>query len=357
MMKDSILFYIPSYEDFAENIEPIKKEEGAIDEPTEVVDLNEKKETAVETGDKHVDIVVDVGNRSVEAANYRKSETDAMLAILHRSEMVGIEFSKRIPGTESEGDFLSNALYGVVNVVGHVVSNFSNLLFRGWRDFKRGELRAYLSSNVTLLSRIDDESNYNLLNGFKLYIPEGMVGKYADAYNSLIDYLDTLNMEDTVDSVYEQLKDILNKVKNGNNSDFNRDVVAINKTVDSAELNKKFKNTEKYFTTKKVHEDVFQKQFSSMNEFADLVKNVVYSDSILRGVSSIYSTIEKIENVVKTIYKFKGNLNKNDISALASSLRLIATSIDNYATCVNDISRVQHNLCENIKAIRSRLHY
>ena len=65
------------------------------------------------------------------------------------------------------------------------VSNAANLLFRGWRDFKRSELNAYLSSNVTLLSRINDESNYPLLNRFKLYIPEGMVGKYPDAFQLL----------------------------------------------------------------------------------------------------------------------------------------------------------------------------
>ena len=163
-------------------IEPIKKEGGSITEYDEPTDLNETKEEQIHTGDKQVDIVVDVGNRSVESANYRKQDTEQMLRVLNRCIKMSFEIDRRFAGNEDIGGLVSNGLYGIVNVVGHIVSNAANLLFRGWRDFKRSELNAYLSSNVTLLSRINDESNYQFLNRFKLYTPEGMVGKYPDAF-------------------------------------------------------------------------------------------------------------------------------------------------------------------------------
>ena len=65
-------------------IEPIKKEGGSITEYDEPTDLNETKEEQIHTGDKQVDIVVDVGNRSVESANYRKQDTEQMLRVLNR---------------------------------------------------------------------------------------------------------------------------------------------------------------------------------------------------------------------------------------------------------------------------------
>lgn len=338
-------------------IEPIKKEGGSITEHDEPTDLNETKEEQIHTGDKQVDIVVDVGNRSVESANYKKNDTDKMLTVLNRCIKMSFDIDKRFAGEEDIGGFVSNGLYGIVNVVGHIVSNFNNLLFRGWRDFKRSELRAYLSSNVTLLSRIDDESNYQLLDRFKLYTPEGMVGKYPDAFQSLVDYLDMIDMKKTVFMAQDSIELLAKLLRNKRLTDFERELDVVNAVVNNQEVDKKFKETEKYFTTKRNHECEFQTQFASMNEFVKFVEELCFADGYLQDVSSVFDTVEKIEKSVAIICDEKTSLSKKDISYLAGVIRTLAICVDNYATCINDVNRLQHNTYENIKAIRNRLKY
>ena len=338
-------------------IEPIKKEGGSITEYDEPTDLNETKEEQIHTGDKQVDIVVDVGNRSVESANYRKQDTEQMLRVLNRCIKMSFEIDRRFAGNEDIGGLISNGLYGIVNVVGHIVSNAANLLFRGWRDFKRSELSAYLSSNVTLMSRIDDESNYQLLNRFKLYIPEGMVGKYPDAFQSLVAYLNIIDMRMSVVYARDSIELLAKHLKNKKLNDFERELDNLNAIVNNQEVDKKFKETEKYFTTKKNHESEFQTQFSSMGDFAKFVDELCNADGYLRDVSSVYSTVQNIEKLLSAICEDKDALSKKDVSYIASVIRSLAAHVDNYATCINDVNRLQHNTYENIKAIRNRLKY
>lgn len=338
-------------------IEPIKKEGGSITEHDEPTDLNETKEEQIHTGDKQVDIVVDVGNRSVESANYRKQDTEQMLRVLNRCIKMSFEIDRRFAGNEDIGGLISNGLYGIVNVVGHIVSNAANLLFRGWRDFKRSELSAYLSSNVTLLSRINDESNYQLLNRFKLYIPEGMVGKYPDAFQSLVAYLNIIDMRMSVVYARDSIELLAKHLKNKKLNDFERELDNLNAIVNNQEVDKKFKETEKYFTTKKNHESEFQTQFSSMGDFATFVDGLCNADGYLRDVSSVYSTVQNIEKLLGAICEDKDALSKKDVSYIASVIRSLAAHVDNYATCINDVNRLQHNTYENIKAIRNRLKY
>lgn len=342
---------------FADEIAPIKKEGGATEEHSEPVDLNETKEEQIHTGDKRVDIVVDVGNRSVESANYKKNDTEEMLTVLNRCIKMSFDIDKRFAGEEDIGGFVSNGLYGIVNVVGHIVSNAANLLFRGWRDFKRSELNAYLSSNVTLMSRINDESNYKYLDKFKLYIPEGMAGKYPDAFKSLVDYLDMIDMRKTVFMAQDSIDLLAKLLRNKRLTDFDHEVNIINAVVNNQEFDKKFKETEKYFTTKKNCDSEFQIQFASMSDFAEFVDELRSGDEYLRDVSTVYDTIRKIENSLAAICDDKNNLSKQDISHIAGVIRTLAVRVDNYATCINDMNRLQHNIYENIKAIRTKLKY
>lgn len=342
---------------FADEIEPIKKEGGSTEEHSEPVDLNETKEEQIHTGDKRVDIVVDVGNRSVESANYKKNDTEAMLTVLNRCIKMSFDIDKRFAGEEDIGGFVSNGLYGIVNIVGHILSNATNLLFRGWRDFKRSELNAYLSSNVTLMGRINDESNYKYLNKFKLYIPEGMAGKYPDAFKSLVDYLDMIDMKKTVTMAQDSIDSLAKRLRNKKLTNFERELNNINGVVNNREFDKKFKETEKYFTTKKNHDSEFQIQFASMSDFAEFVDELCTGDEYLRDVSSVYETVQKIEKSLAVICDDKDNLSKQDVSYIASAIRTLAVRVDNYATCINDMNRLQHNVYENIKAIRSKLKY
>ena len=89
-------------------IEPIKKEGGSIIKCDEPTDLNETKEEQIHTGDKQVDIVVDVGNRSVESANYKKNDTDEMLTVLNRCIKMSFDIDKRFAGEEDIGGFVIN---------------------------------------------------------------------------------------------------------------------------------------------------------------------------------------------------------------------------------------------------------
>ena len=94
-----------------------------------------------------------------------------------------------------------------------------------------------------------------------------------------------------------------------------------------------------------------------MSDYAKFVDELRSGDKYLRDVSSVYSTVQNIEKLLGAICEDKDALSKKDVSYIASVIRSLAVYVDNYATCINDVNRLQHNIYENIKAIRNRLKY
>lgn len=259
--------------------------------------------------------------------------------------------------TENIGNFMFRGLTGVVNVLGHVLNLFRTGLFDGWRDFKRSELTAYCQSNVATLTYLKRNGQaFDQCSNLALYIPQGMVGNYDKTLTAMLNYLTELNMLDMSKQMLEVTDNILTNLRASNNKVFGdtiRDVYA--RYVNTNRLDQLFKETEKYMTTKKVDTMLCKDLFPRGAGFKEVVDTLTsIGNSHLQSVASIHSRMTEVEETVKEIAEIVNTkeITRQQLDMLSKIARVWATHFDRFATVINDIYRIDHNVTLNIVQIR-----
>lgn len=365
-MKDPMNIFFGGLADFTEEVPVPQKEEGSEPVIEEVADPEQ-----IPTKERQVEVQVNVGeepkqdgqtidrekSRTEDQAN--STETAKLLRELNYATRAaeGMQRGHIFQGNEDYGNFISNSLYGVVNVFGHIVNMAGTLLTRSFADFKRGELTEYLGSNITLMSRINDTSNYDIVKNLLIFTPRGMQGNFKDATKSLLKFLDVVKMPEYVKSIKSVFADMAKAIEKDNKSSFDRTVVSVSKMVNLTEADKAFNASNKFFTQRTNDKDAFRKQFSSMEDFCDFVSLVKDSEIHLRYVISVNDSLKDIEKSLEHIYAAGKNIDKNQLNTLVKSIRLLAGSFENYSTVIDDLSRVGHNTLLNIMKVRKELNY
>lgn len=281
---------------------------------------------------------------------------EAFRAIENAKSIVRIMNADNFVANESLYSAARNAVFGLVNIVGHLTSLFTNTLFNGWRDFKRSELNYYVHSNIatmTILRRL----RYIEVEDVDVPVPQGMKGRYNTAVIGLISYFDTVNMLKLVKSMKSVSKSIVTAIKeNGtlkfedNNVNFKK-LKDIKKSFDS--LSTSFENDASDDFSNRKFKDVF----TDSHEMGKVIDNVIDCDKFFREVSSVYDNVEDVENSFREVANIADNLTSKQLDALADVARMYAETITDYATAINDLNRVQHNLVMVIKYLRSALKY
>lgn len=259
--------------------------------------------------------------------------------------------------TENIGNFMFRGLTGVVNVLGHVLNLFRTGLFDGWRDFKRSELTAYCQSNVATLTYLKRNGQvFDQCSNLELYVPQGMVSNYDKTLTSMLNYLAELNMLDMSKQMLEVTDNILTNLRASNNKVFGdtiRDVYA--RYTNTNRLDQLFKETEKYMTTKNVDtmlcKDVFPRGMG-FKEVVDTLTSV--GNSHLQSVASIHSRMTEVEETVKEIAEIVNTkaITRQQLDMLSKIARVWATHFDRFATVINDVYRIDHNVTLDIVQIR-----
>lgn len=343
-----LLGFMMEDEDTIQQIPVPTKEEGASEDPP-VEDLDDK--------DPHnpddVDIVIDISdfNRTEERQTELALWRNTLLYQLQPVELYVRNYNlQRVAGQEG---FIANAVTGIANVIGHVVNLFNAGVLNGWRNFKRGELTAYVDSNLATMARIY-RADFYLIEDVEIDTPQGMKGTYHQALDALTMYLTKLNMLQLSNKMLKTMEAIESDMHKANPS-FTSKVKDANREFADPNVKKLFDDTSTFFTSEKFDRQRFQDVFTGMGDYEAVIKMSIKSDDQLRQVSSVHSRLMDIQKVTGRIVDEADKLNKTQIEDLAKVARTMAETFDNYATGCADLIRVQHNLTENTKVIRKKL--
>lgn len=345
----------------ADNNHPTDEDTGDII-PAPIKEPGSESEipTKVKTDEKdphdpaNVDIVIDLDqNRDPERQAALKAELKKVHNSLFRLEQLLDNSNHGRVGQEGFANFAKNSLSGLGNILGHIANLFGTALFHGWRDFKRSELAAYKDSNLVTMQRLF-ATDFVVVSNFKLPTPQGMQGSYAEALNSLIFYLNNLDMLERANKMMDIVKGIqqdLHKV----NPSFSSHVANVNKVLIPSQLEKDFDKTSKYFTTNKNDAEIFSKLFRDMGEFKQVIADCITADSHLRGVAAVHSRLENLEREVGNIVNEEVELKPAAVDDLVKIIRTFSEVFANYSTAVNDLQRVNHNLTHVLITMRKLL--
>lgn len=314
-----------------------------------VVDL-ENRPLTKENVDVHLDLD-DFLNKTSASQRMQLlcTEVDTLLA-----ELDG--FDPRL-AEEGLGSFIGKTLLGIANVVGHMCHLSTTYLRFGFKDYKRGELSAYVDSNRATMIFYGKSGNLTgrLRDDFKVHKPEGMKGTYAEAIQSITDFYVAIRMAPRSVEMLNYAKElgavINDKVKLSNH------IASGNKMFDMKEINKTYDATSKIFTTKQNTElPYFKDVCVSVDNLLDVVYKVVNFDNELRSVATIHDNMKKLEACIVDISNGNlDNVDKKQVQQIGEIVKLFALTFDKYATICNDVNRLNHNLVLTLRLLKSEL--
>lgn len=315
------------------------KEEGDGPPVADTVDLDDQS-----VADSTADIVIDISSRDSMRQQLAAHDKDIMLSYLRFADQLARNSASGVIGQEDFSSFVTNGLTGIVNVIGHIANLFKVSLFHGWRDFKRGEMAEYCDSNMLTMQRIY-ALNFNEYRLTRIPYPEGMKGMYLPAISSLKAFLDELDLLKRTDQMIRTVAAIHGDLVRANPS-FKAHVTDFHRIFVSSRHEILFKATSQFFTTKKEvkTDDTFGARFSSMKDYETVVKMVIDLDAHLRSVSSVHSRMEELEAWINRIVALGSKIEKGHVSDLVKIATTLATVFDSYATVINDVNRISHNL-------------
>lgn len=314
--------------------------------------------------DSTVDITIDVSKDSpeisrpdyVEDQEYVSPETieTQMLKVYNRLDYIE-SLLKVQSGLGMEGltDTLKRALFGIVNIIGHVVNLFATGLFYGWRDFKRSELQEYCDSNVLTVSSLMNEKHFGVYRTLQVECPRGMQGMYRPAVTALLKYLNDLDMGARSKDICAMIENLVDDVHRSN-LQMNTYVRQTQGSILPKSLETDYTTLgKKYFTSGSRDKDTFEKLFDSVGDVRDIVDDVKDADSHLREVATVHDRLMTIDSAVNDmITNHLDKIKAAQINDLVNLIRAIAFSFDRYSVVVNDLTRVGHNLVIDIRRMR-----
>lgn len=312
---------------------------------------NNKEETAPTKPDEDYEVAYTEGSNDADEVMM-----EAFRAIENAKSIVRIMNADNFVATESIYSAARNAVFGLVNIVGHLTSLFTNTLFNGWRDFKRSELNFYVHSNIATVNALY-KLRYIEVEDVDVPVPQGMKGRYNTAVIGLISYFDTVNMLKLVKAMKSVSKSVVTAIKENGTLKFEDNNVNFKKLKD---IKKSFESLSTSFANDAgddFNNRKFKDVFTDSHEMGKVIDNVIDCDKFFREVSSVYDNVEDVENNFREVANIASSLTSKQLDALADVARMYAETITDYATAINDLNRVQHNLVMVIKYLRSALNY
>lgn len=285
----------------------------------------------------------------------RNRSTERVEALHAAIESYQVEFNIDLTaGNEGFTNFIKNFFSGILNTIAGMVYLFKTALFDGWRDFKRSELTEYCQSHAMSIRRVvrNDEGIYNHLD---MEHPEGMKGDYLTAIDSLVAVFNTLN----ITAATKRMKEIAKQMYRGtvgNGGDFANIVETSNREFDKIEhdVNRVFDKSSAVFTEKRNDSAKFTALYGSNRGMENIIDRLMKLDDVMQSVAGVESDLEDIESTVKDIVEYfkvspEGYITKKTLDTFSKLVRHWGFLFEKFSISVNDLYRVNHNVCVNLR--------
>ena len=303
----------------------------------------------------------DIKDEMFSHFNYGKynSYRNSLLSSLYTANRFVYNDLHKMPCTEGLMNNITNGVVGVGNIIGHILNLFRTGLFDGWKDFKRSELRAYVQSNEVTMIRFNSRNYSDSCLNITVDVPEGMVSPYSKTLDVLFEFLDELNLNDVSKEILETSDTILSSLKAQNNT-FNNIVKDVyNDYGNNAHIEAKFRNTERHMTTKRTDKMLFKEAYpGGFEELKAVIDRLItVGNTHMQSVAAIHSRMEETEEVVNAIAKLVDvkAIGRPQLDQLSKISRAWAYNFDKFATVINDVYRIDHNVTSNIMQCRKFL--
>ena len=312
----------------------------------------------------HVNISVNLDRKGTDTEKLKdivNNRATERLQELHACmEAFELEYDpESVAGEEGFGSFVLNCLTGIANTITGILFLFKTGLFDGWRDFKRSELTEYCQAHVFTVKRLKHltEGEFAPTEFEK---PRGMLGSYMNAINSLEAVFNEMNIEAAAKRMLTVAKDIRDKIRTPDNV-LSGIIEASNRDFDKIEKNvtKVFDKSSAIFTEKKTDTATFKELYGNTMQFEAVIDKLQDMDDVMRSVAGIESTMEDIEKVVKEtiddVKRYSVNIPKKTLDQFVAMIRNWGFMFEKFSVAVNDLYRVNHNVCINLKIVANKL--
>lgn len=332
------------------------EDERHIDLPTKEgesgpADVIEHPETRHVNINVNIDKSHELDEKIADAMQNRDEERTAALHAAFEAyhiEMptMGLEL---VPGTEDFGQFVRNLIIGLANKITGAIYLLKTALFDGWRDLKRTELEVFCQNHSFDLTAITRQDRYRF-EKMVLEHPEGMVGSYMQAADTLAKFFNELDMH----ALVAQMRSITNSVRKSlgrGSTEFISVVDSANRDFrDMKVIERAFEETSKVFTTKKNDSATFKVLYDTPQLLKKTVDKVSRMDVVLKSVAGIVAELETIENEIKNISNHPNikELPKKHVELLSKMVFNWAVIFEKFSIVTNDLYRVNHNITINL---------
>jgi len=262
-----------------------------------------------------------------------------------------------LAGNEGLITLTKNTIYGIGNIISHVLYNFRTL-FVSYRDFKRSELRYYNESNVFTYGRVM-RLKYSEVKNILVPFPRGLKGTYKDGIRALNSCLLVVNILSKARGMTHFSGRLLKELHT------NKKVVKVvapdNLNLSNQELKRikiEYENVGKVYTDQRTGDAKFSTLFMSMEEFKNSGDKLLEMEKYYIELSKVHSYIKDVEDNFDKIQSALENqkdisIDRFSLKYLADTARVLATIISIHASCVQDLHRTEHNYLLVVKSLTS----
>jgi hypothetical protein len=313
----------------------------------------------------HINISVNLDKKEKieeQLKDFAHNRSTERVETLHAAiESYQIEFNIDLcAGNEGFSNYIKNFFSGILNTITGMLYLFKTALFDGWRDFKRSELTEYCQSHAVTVRRIvrAEEGSYTFKD---MEHPEGMQGGYVSAIDSLVAVFNALNISATTKRMKEIAKQMYNATA-GNATEFANVVETSNREFDKIEreVNRVFDKSSTIFTEKRNDVAKFKVLYGTNRNMEDIIDRLIKMDDVLQSVAGVESDLESIQDTVKETVDYlktapDAAISKKTIDVFSQLVRHWGFLFEKFSISVNDLYRVNHNVCVNLRVLADEL--
>lgn len=271
-----------------------------------------------------------------------------------------IESKTLVNANEGLWQFIKSCLTSIGNVIGHIVTTFTTNVFKFYKSLKRTEIRYYNNSNKFSMIRIFSQ-DYEDLAELEIPFPNGMTVTYMEALDKTIIALDKLDILTRANLAVTVSDKILSGLKSGSvMNDIIKSGVASSDTTNVRDVVNAAKKC--IDENKNTSNDIkkFKELFISVADFEKCNDMALDCDRFVDIVNTVHKKMatcsDNFTEIVKTIERSAGNgVTKDDVENLSTLAYTLADTFDMFSAMMFNFHKLEHNLVEVYKVIRSQL--